>query len=335
MKLSEIISRLEERFPKQNMESWDNVGLMIGDKEREIEKIQISLDVTMKVIEKAAAEGVDLIISHHPFIFSPIKDINSDTLLGRKILKLIENKIAVYSMHTNLDATISGLNDLVGKKLGLGEGKIIDPVKENFYKGEFYVSDAEKTEKITEELNKEKVSFKVEKGENQEKFVIMCEKEKLYSLLEKLKRKSLTGEDYFIYQLENKYVERGIGRIYSLGKREKLTDIVKLVKDKLELDSVTVSGYDIENAEIKKIAIVNGAGSSYWKKAKRMGADLLITGDLRYHEALDAKEEGMYILDAGHYESEQFFYSIIEEILNSTTGTEYFVFNDEPVLKKM
>lgn len=140
MKLSEIISRLEEKFPRQNAESWDNVGLLIGNRENEIKKIQISLDVTMRVIENAVENNVDLIISHHPFIFSPIKDINNDSVIGRKILKLIENKIAVYSLHTNLDSTMLGLNDLVGEKLGFVNGKIIDPVKENFYRENFILT---------------------------------------------------------------------------------------------------------------------------------------------------------------------------------------------------
>ena len=322
MTLSEIISRLESKFPKYNAESWDNVGLMVGSRENEIKKIQISLDVTMKTIDNAIKNGVDLIISHHPFIFSPLKDINSDSLMGRKIIKLIENKIAVYSLHTNLDSTITGLNDLVGEKLELGEGKIIDSVKESFYRGEFYPAFQENIDKIKEELEKEEVLFKTENT----KFILVLKKEKLYSIIEKLNRKSLISEDYCIYELENKYITNGIGRVYSLSEKQKLSDIINMVKEKLELNFVTVSGYDIENA--------NGAGSSYWKKAKRMGAELLITGDLKYHEALDAKEEGMYILDVGHYESEHFFHLIIEKILEKETGIEYFVFNDEPVLRK-
>ena len=84
MKLSEIISRLEEKFPRQNAESWDNVGLLIGNRESEIKNIQISLDVTVKAVEKAVENKVDLIISHHPFIFSPLKEINNDTVIGIK-----------------------------------------------------------------------------------------------------------------------------------------------------------------------------------------------------------------------------------------------------------
>ena len=272
MKLSEIINRLEEKFPRQNAESWDNVGLLIGNRENEIKKIQISLDVTMRVIENAVENNVDLIISHHPFIFSPIKDINNDSITGRKILKLIENKIAVYSLHTNLDSSFSGLNDFLGEKLGFVEGKIIDPIKDNLLEEEISVN--------------------------------------------------------------------GIGRVYTLSQREKLTDIIKTVKEKLGLEIVTVSRYDTENATVKKVAVVNGAGSSYWRKAKKMGADLLITGDLKYHEALDAKEEGMYILDAGHYESEHFFHMIISNALKNEKDinvlrTEMFLDAEKELFKNL
>ena len=111
------------------------------------------------------------------------------------------------------------------------------------------------------------------------------------------------------------------------------TKFIKKIKENLNRENVKVAGYDIENAEIKKVAVVNGAGSSYWKKAKRMGADILITGDLKYHEALDAQEDGMYILDVGHYESEHFFHMIIGDILENFSGIEYYVFNDEPAMK--
>ena len=261
-----------------------------------------------------------------------VKDINNDSVIGRKILKLIENKIAVYSLHTNLDSTMLGLNDLVGEKLGFVNGKIIDSVKENFYRGEFYSDNREKAE---EELQKENISFKTEFHGEETKFIFVHKKEKVYSVLEKLNRKSLIQGEYFIFELENKYTESGIGRVYSLDKKENLLDVIKDIKEKLNLENAVISGYDIEKAVIKKIAVVNGAGSSYWKKAKRMGADLLITGDLKYHEALDAKEEGMYILDVGHYESEHFFNILIEKILAELSGVEYFIYNDEPVLKRI
>ena len=131
MILNEIIKVLEKKFPVTNKEEWDNVGLMIGRRQNEIKKIQLSLDVTMETIDNAIKNGVDLIISHHPMIFSGVKKINSDTIIGEKIIKAIENNIAVYSLHTNLDSTKDGLNDYVGKKLNLIDGKIIDEINEN------------------------------------------------------------------------------------------------------------------------------------------------------------------------------------------------------------
>lgn len=327
MKLSEIISKLEKKFPKQNAESWDNVGLLVGRKENEIKKIQISLDVTLKVIEEAIKNKVDLIISHHPIIFSSIKEINSDSLIGKKILKLIENNISVYSLHTNLDSSNFGLNDLVGKKLGFENGKILDEIKENLYKGEIYTQ-----KNITEEFEKENIKYKIEKMEIGYRFIFILRKEKIYNFIEKLKRKLLINESY-ISELENKYSEKGIGRVYTLEKKENLYDIIKNIKEKLNINNLKISGYNLEDAKVKKIAVVNGAGSSYWKKAKRMGAELLITGDLKYHEALDAQEEGMYIIDVGHYESEHFFNIIIVEILKEVSGIEYYTFNDEPAMK--
>lgn len=261
MILSEIIAKLERRFPIENKENWDNVGLLIGTRTKEIKKIQISLDVTDAVIENAIRNHVDLIISHHPLIFLPIKAINDSSALGKKIIKLIENRIAVYSMHTNLDSTRFGLNDLVGEKLGLYGGKIIDKIKES--------------------------------------------------------------------------PENGIGRVYSLLEKQNFIEFIEFLKEKLNLKNVTVSGLDLEDKIIKKIAIVNGAGSSYWKKAKRMGADVLVTGDLKYHEALDAKEEDMAIVDVGHYESEHFFNILISECLSEFNEIELVVFNDAPVLRSV
>lgn len=124
MKLWEIMGELQTILVKI-AENWDNVGLLIGDNMKEVNKVLFCLDVTQKVVQKAIDKNVDLIISHHPLIFSGLKQITNETVHGRKILKLIENKIAVYSIHTNSDFAINGLNDFIMDKLNLDGEKII------------------------------------------------------------------------------------------------------------------------------------------------------------------------------------------------------------------
>lgn len=119
MKLEDIMNFLEKKYNPELAEKWDNSGLILGRKENNISVIIICLDVTADVIEQAAANKAELIISHHPLIFSEIRRITSDTLLGGKILKLTANNISVYSMHTNADSALNGLNDYILEKLSL------------------------------------------------------------------------------------------------------------------------------------------------------------------------------------------------------------------------
>ena len=125
MKLWQIMGELQTIFSPKIAEEWDNVGLLVGDNTREINKVLFCLDVTEKAVQKAVDNNVDLIISHHPVIFSGLKKITNETVHGRKILKLIENKIAVYSIHTNSDFAINGLNDFIMDKLNLDGEKVI------------------------------------------------------------------------------------------------------------------------------------------------------------------------------------------------------------------
>ncbi len=154
MKARDIINILEKKFPKINAEEWDNVGLLIGDYEKEVKKIQFSLDATLESIENAISKKVDMLITHHPIIFKAIKDITEQNILGKKIRDLIKNDINVYSIHTNLDSSIDGLNDYVLKKLGISEYKILDFNEEkNCGIGRFFKLNKEETlKKFIEEL---------------------------------------------------------------------------------------------------------------------------------------------------------------------------------------
>lgn len=242
MILEDLIVSLEKKYNINLMEKWDNSGLIIGKKENNISKILICLDITNDIIKQAVDNKVDLIISHHPLIFSEIKKINSNSILGNKILNLIENNIAVYSIHTNADSAVDGLNDFILKKIGL-HGKV-------------------------------EILFKSESGD------------------------SIVG---------------GLGRIVELEKETEILEVINRIKEKLGLEKFRMVG---TNKKIKKIAVVTGAGGSLISALDK-SIDLYITGDLKHHESLDAFEEGLTLIDLGHFESEVIFSELIKEDLES------------------
>lgn len=251
-----IIKELEKSFPKNLAEEWDNIGLLVGDNRREIKKIQISLDATERAIDNAIENNVDMIVTHHPMIFKGIKNIDYSTVLGRKIIKLIENKINLYTLHTNLDSALDGLNDYLLKLLDVKEAKIID--------------------------------------------------------------ENMNGTSC------------GIGRIYKLEQEVLIMDYLQFLKEKLDIKNVRLVGNEV--LKVKKIAIINGSGMSYWRKVKKLDADLFITGDIGYHEALDAKEEGLNLIDIGHFESERNFNKLLKTYFEKM-GIDAIIYNDGPIFK--
>ena len=128
-KVKDIINILEEFAPKKLKEDFDNVGLMVGSKEKEVKKVLLALDCTLKIVDEAIEKGVDLIITHHPLIFKRPSSITEDTLVGKKIIKLIKNDISLYSSHTNLDSASGGLNETIVELLGFESKELIEKNK--------------------------------------------------------------------------------------------------------------------------------------------------------------------------------------------------------------
>lgn len=125
MKAFEVGEIIEKAYPKKYAMDWDNVGLLIGDGNKEVNNIYITLDVTLDTVDDAIANKADMIVSHHPAIFSDIKSITFDTPVGKMIEKLIKNDIPVYSAHTNLDCGVGGLSDELAKIFGLEDVQVV------------------------------------------------------------------------------------------------------------------------------------------------------------------------------------------------------------------
>lgn len=220
---------------------YDNIGLIVGRPENKVTKILCCLDVTDKVLDEAIRTGAQLIISHHPMIWAPIKSIRGDDVLGRKLLKAIENKIAIYAAHTNLDFVRDGINDFAAAQLGLRNVKPLEP----------YIDAEQGVGRVGELANK--VFITVLKGEVESVF-----------------------NDKFVRILSEPY------------------------------------------AQVKKIAVINGAGggdTKYIDMALKEGADCLITSDIKHHVAVYAADAGLAIIEPQHYSLEHAYIARLVQTL--------------------
>ncbi|MBR3643573.1 MAG: Nif3-like dinuclear metal center hexameric protein [Parasporobacterium sp.] len=129
MKCRDVINKLEELSPVKYASEWDNVGLLIGRKDREITKIYVALDATEDVIESAVQSGADMILTHHPMIFTPVRRITNEDFTGRRIMKIIHHDICLYAMHTNFD--VMGMADAAADELGLKHRSVLSVTYED------------------------------------------------------------------------------------------------------------------------------------------------------------------------------------------------------------
>ena len=124
MKCREIIENIEKSYPRNYALEWDNAGLLAGSHEKEVRRIYVALDATDEVIEAAKVAGADLLVTHHPMIFSPVSRITDEDFIGRRLLRLIQGNIAYYAMHTNYD--VLRMSELSGEYLGLSDARILE-----------------------------------------------------------------------------------------------------------------------------------------------------------------------------------------------------------------
>ncbi|MBU3804118.1 MAG: Nif3-like dinuclear metal center hexameric protein [Candidatus Cellulosilyticum pullistercoris] len=332
-RLKEIIKVLEGFAPPYLAESWDNVGLMVGSASCDVQKVLCALDLNHEVIDEAIDLGANCIVTHHPFLFKPIRSINLETIQGQMIEKLIKHQIAVYSMHTNYDITTGGLNDYLANQLGLKDIQILSKTyEEKLYKGVIYVpcSHLEQVRDVviknmTCDIGKYAGCTFSKQGEGT---FIPLEGSKPYigetGYVEKVNENELSFIGTYqevehiikeakkvhpyeevavdVYPLENMKKVYGIGRYGELEEALSLETFVEKVKKIFNLEHIRIT--DLKERTIKRVAICSGAGSEYISRAAQV-ADVYLTGDLKFHEGQMAKSLGLTIIDVGHYASEQ------------------------------
>ncbi len=342
MKLTEIIKELESIAPLSLQEDYDNAGLILGKNNADVKKALICLDLTDQTLEEAIDTNCDLIITHHPIIFKGLKKLNGKTLVERIVIKALKHDICIYAIHTNLDNVISGVNGMIAEKLSLKNVRILQPKNKQLRKLTTFCP-LDRSSEVREALfaagagsigdydscsfNMEGTgTFRASDSANPyigEKGKLHYEKEDrieviypVYKEREVLKQ-LLTSHPYEevaydIYPLENELKGIGAGIIGDL--EENMSEKEFLMKLKSVFNTPTIRHTAFLNKKVKKIAVCGGSGSFLISKVKSVGADVFITGDIKYHDFFEADRE-ILLADIGHYESEQFTKELIYNIL--------------------
>ncbi len=343
MKIKNIIDCLEELAPLYLQESYDNSGLIVGSEESKISSVLISIDCTEEVLNEAISNKCNLIITHHPIVFSEIKKLSGNSYVERILIKAIKNDIAIYALHTNLDNIFNGVNIAIANKIELNNIKILRPKKDVLRQLVVYCP-YKSANSLKEALfdagagaigdytrcsfsSSGKGTFKA--GKNTSPYVGKKEElhteeeEKIEVVYPKYKEKDIVNAMYLnhpyeeiafqIYLIDNVYEKVGSGMLGSLPNKQNSKIFLDSLKDIFSVKMIRCSS--IIKEEIQKIAICGGSGSFLIEDAKKAGADMFITSDIKYHQFFDAGDK-MILVDIGHYESEQFTKDLIFDLLS-------------------
>jgi len=342
MKLKDLSSYLDTVVPLSFQESYDNSGLQVGFADWKISSALLTVDVTEEIIDEALSNKCDIVISHHPLIFSGIKSVTGKTYTERILLKALKNNIAIYSSHTNLDSFKSGVSRKMAEKLGLEKVKVLSPLKNNLTKLVTFIPESH-LGKVKEALfeagagevgnydncgfssigtgtfrgNEETKPFLGVKGK------VHFEKEVRFEtiLFSHLKPKVIEAllnvhpyEEvaYDLYSLENENYNAGMGCIGELKEEMDERVFLRLISSVFDAKGIKYS--KLTGKKVRKIALCGGSGASLIKEAILSGADAFVSGDIKYHNYFDADNK-ILLVDAGHFESEKFSTEIFKDLI--------------------
>ncbi len=244
MKISEIAAVVESFAPLSWQESYDNAGLVVGHPDTEVHRALLAVDVTEDVLDEAEREGCDLVITHHPIIFHPLKRLNSATPVERCVERAIRSGIALYACHTNLDSAPEGMSWRLAGQLGIEHCVLLEP--------------------------------------------------------------SAKGEGV------------GFGVVGELPEAVPTLDFLRWVQQRLQVSTIRYS--DLATEQVRRVAVCTGAGASLMGEARRAGADLYLTADLKYNDFM-TPDKAFTVADIGHFESEYCAIEILFDILSKKLCT--------------
>lgn len=340
--IASVIDVLEQTAHPVLQESYDNCGLITGNASWKCTGIICTLDATEAVVKEAIEKKCNLIVAHHPIVFSGLKKITGKHYVERTVINAIKNDIAIYAIHTNLDNIHTGVNKMIADKLGLIEQKILVPKQHQLLKLFVFVpvDHLEKLQAAIFEAGAGHIgnyaecsfsvsgngTFKAMKGTNpfvgavgqrhtepEARLEVVFPTWLQHKVVHAMKMAHPYEEvAYDIVQLENQLQTTGSGLIGKLTQPQTEKAFFQFLQHQFGLKIIRHTPFLSKN--IEKVAICGGSGSFLIQKAKSAGADVYITSDIKYHEFFEADSQ-LILADIGHWETEQFTPDLLVELL--------------------
>lgn len=355
MKIKDILSIIEEVAPMRLQESYDNSGLLVGDGQAEVDKLLLCIDITEAVVQEAIDRGCGLVLSHHPIIFNGLKRLTPETYVERTVLLAIRNNIALAAMHTNLDNSNLGVNKQIADKLGIVGPQILEQKEGVLRKLIAFVpeSHADAVREVMFEAGGGHIgnysscsyntngmgSFKANNEANPhvgavdqlhfepEQRIEMVVPNYLVQKVVKAMKAAHPYEEvaYDVISLQNNWSNVGAGMIGLLPHR---MDEIEFLDHLRQVFNVPVLRHSpLLHRKIEKVALCGGSGAFLLPQAKRAGADAFITADIKYHQFFDP-DGALLMVDAGHFETEQFTKELMADILRKKNANFAVLFSD-------
>lgn len=320
-------------YPPELAEEWDNVGLQVGDPVTPVERLMVALDPTRSAVTAASTQGAQLLVTHHPLLFKPLRRLTPDDPVGRVIWQAVRSGVAIAAAHTNLDVAADGLNCWLAERLALSGAEPLQSTASHLVKLVVFVP-VDYAEAVGDALfaggagqlgGYDQCSFRTpgigtfrpgsgttpfigEAGRREQVEEVRLEtivpQRRLGKVVEKmLKAHPYEEVAYDLIPLANQWNDIGLGRVGRLAEPVSLAVLADRVKLTLNCQGVRLVGSPEKS--IAKVAVCGGSGAGLIQEAKRRGADVLITGDVKYHEARLAEDLDLAMLDAGHFATER------------------------------
>lgn len=342
-KTADIVGIINKIAPAELAEAWDNPGLQIGDPAADVTRVMVALDPSPAVIDSALKASCQLLVTHHPLIFKPLNSISTSTPLGSVIQKAIRGGLSVVSLHTNYDIASGGLNDLLAVRIGLSSsvplkitttrelvklavfvpGDYLERVRsalfpycatQGMYRDCSFAAGGIGTFMPLDGAEPFTGTVGVMARVPEERLEVQILRTQLPRAVRALLAAHPYEEPAFdIYPLLNEGEKLGLGRIGRLPESLTLAEYVIRLRELLSAPALRYVGDP--DAKISKVALCSGSGATLLHDAARSGADLLVTGDVKYHEARDAEDLGIALIDAGHFPTEIIMVNEITERL--------------------